>query len=196
MWPHRFSARVLTGLSFGLVALLVLGHHRIDAAGHRVGLHVFGPVHRRRLERVGGKARLQQHLGLVGKAVLGGQLALAVHQRQPGHRAVGVEAGDREHAVVENVLAGGGIGRVVGLGRDEAVDVFEIVVVAHVDDDAAVLVDNDGRGLVRHAAERGALHRLGGRIVRVDLDHPVEAVGLVRLLARCRSGRGSVRGHR
>ena len=97
-------------------------------------------------------------------------------------RAVGVEACDREHAVVENVLAGGGVGRVVGLRRDEAVDVFEIVVVAHVDDDAAVLVEDHGRGLVRHAAERGALHRLGGRVVGIDLDHPVEAVGLVRLL--------------
>ena len=71
--------------------LLVLGHDGIDAAGHRVGLHVLRAVHRRGAQRIGGKAGLEQHLGLLGKAVLGGQRALAMHQRQPGHRAVGIE---------------------------------------------------------------------------------------------------------
>src|SRR5688500_19343619 len=41
--------------------------------------------------------------------------------------------------------------------------------------------------LAREAPERGALHRRGFRIVGIDLDHPAEAVRLVRLLVQVES---------
>jgi hypothetical protein len=36
--------------------VIVVSEDYIDAAGHRVRLHVFGPVHTRCAERVGGKS--------------------------------------------------------------------------------------------------------------------------------------------
>lgn len=181
MAPEVFGTRV-GRIDLGFVALLVLGHDGVDAAGDRIGLDVLRPVHRGRAEGIRRQPCLQQHLGLVGKAVVRRELALAVNQRQPGHRAIGVVTGDRQHAIVKKAVAGSRIRLVVGLVRDVAVHVFEIVVVAHVDDDAAVLVEDDGRRLMRHAPEGRALHRLRLGIIRVDLDHPIEAVRLVRFL--------------
>ena len=73
----------------------VVGQHHVDAAVPLVRLDVLGPVHRRRLEEVGGAAGLDQHVALVGEAVLLGERPLAVNERQPVHRAVVVEPRDR-----------------------------------------------------------------------------------------------------
>ena len=62
-------------------------------------------------EQVGGAPRLDQHVGLAGKAVLRRQRALAEDQRQPVDLAVVVEPGDVERAVVEQVLVGGAVVR-------------------------------------------------------------------------------------
>ncbi len=64
----------------------------------------------------------------------------------------------------------------------ELVDVVEPLVVAEIGDRAAVGGQRDGGALVLEPAERGALARGGGLVVRVELDHPAEAVRLVRVL--------------
>ena len=89
--------------------LLVLGHDGIDAARDRIGFHILRPVHGRGTQRIGGKARLEQHLGLRGKALVRREWAGAINQRQPVHRAIGIELGHRQHAVIENVFAAAGL---------------------------------------------------------------------------------------
>ena len=76
------------------------------------------------------------------------------------------------------------LARAVAAARHELVHVLEALVVAHVDDDAAVGGERDRRALVLEAAERRPLDRRRPRIPRVDLDDPSEAVGLVRMLRR------------
>ena len=172
------------GIDLVRLALGVLGHHGIDLAVDRAGLEVLRPVHRRRAELIGRQARLDHHLALVGEAVLRRQAVLAMHQRQPVQVAIGVELGDRQLAVVEQVLVGlavVGIERALG---HEAVEVFEVIVVSQIDDDTPVLVD-DGRGaFVRKAAERGALHRRGSWADR-DRSPPPSRSGWARS-APCR----------
>ena len=103
-------------------------------------------------------------------------------ERQPGKRAVAVELRHIERAVVEQVEVGGAVGRVVGAGGDELVDVIEALVVAEVEHHPAVGGEHVVGGLVLEAAEGGALLRGRGRVGGIDLDDPAEAVGLVRLL--------------
>ena len=105
-----FGARV-GGVDLLGLALGVVGQHDIDLAVDGVGLDVLGPVHLGGAEQVAGAARLDQHVGLAGKAVLGGQRALAVDERQPFDRAVLGEFGDVERAVVEQVHVGGAVVR-------------------------------------------------------------------------------------
>ena len=63
----------------------------------------------------------------------------------------------------------------------ELVDVLEARVVPHVEDHAPVGCDGQGRALVAQAAHRGVLHGRPRRVERVDLDHPAEAIRLVRV---------------
>ena len=96
-------AEVVLGPRIGLVDLLrpalgVVGQHDEHLAGGRVRLHVLGPVHRRRLEQVGGQPRIDHDVGLRVEAVGGRERPLAEHERQPRHRAVLVVAGDRQRA--------------------------------------------------------------------------------------------------
>ena len=173
----RIGGVDLLGLALGVV-----GQHDIDLAVDAVGLDVLGTVHLGGAEQVGGAARLDQHVGLAGEAVFGGQRALAMDERQPFDRAVLGELGDIERAVVEQVHVGGAVVRVELAGGDELVDVVEALVVAEIEDDAAVGGDDRFGTLMLEAAERGALLRQRVRVVDVDLDDPAEAVGLVRLL--------------
>ena len=179
--PLVLSPRVRRMQVVGL-ALLVLGHDAIDLTGDRRHFDVLWPVHRCCPELVGGSTGVDQHRRLVGEAVLGGQRALPLDQRQPCHLAVGVELRDRQGALVEEVHVGLAVSGVDGAFGDEPVDVLEIIIVAEIDDHASVLVGDDRRAFVAEAAERGALHRHGVRVIGVDLDHPLEAVELVRLL--------------
>ena len=107
---------------------------------------------------------------------------MAEDQRQPAQRALVVELGDGQDAVVEQVAIGGRVVRRKLLRGDKAVDVLEGLVVTRIDDDAAVRGDDAGRGFVFEAAQRGALDRRRFPIVGVDLDDPAEAVRLVRIL--------------
>jgi hypothetical protein len=99
---------VLAGLSLS-PSSFVLGHDGMDAARHRIGFNILRPIHRCGAQRIGRKARLEQHLGLGGKALVRRERAFAMHQRQPVHRAIGIDLGDREHAVIENVFARAGL---------------------------------------------------------------------------------------
>ena len=99
-------------------------------------------------------------------------------------RAVGVVLRDVERAVVEQVAIGRcGCARSTVPRGDELVDVVETLVVAGIDDVAAVPVDDAGGALMLHAAERRALLRRRGGVERIDFHDPAEAVGFVRLLA-------------
>ena len=63
-------------------------------------------------------------------------------ERQPFDRAVLGEFGDVERAVVEQVHVGGAVVGVERAGGDEFVDIVEALVVAEIEDDAAVLGDD------------------------------------------------------
>src|SRR5690606_14774219 len=63
--------------------------------------------------------------------------------------------------------------------RHELVDVLELLVVAHVADDAVVAPDRDRAAFVSEAPERRALDRGRGRRHRIDLDDPPEPIALV-----------------
>ena len=102
-----------------------------------------------------------------------------MHQRQPLHAAVLVEAGDRQRALVEQVAAARPGWRLESALGHEAVEIVEALVVAHVGDHAAVLVDDHLSAFVLEAAHGGALLRRAGGIERIDLDDPAEAVGFV-----------------
>ena len=103
-------------------------------------------------------------------------------ERQPCHLALGIEARHRQRAVRQQRHVGRAVVRVVAAVGDEAIDILAAPVIAAIDDDAAVLVDHALRALMAEAAERGVLHRNGGRIEWIDLHDPAEAVRLVRLL--------------
>ena len=103
-------------------------------------------------------------------------------ERQPHAAAVGVEARGVEGALVEQGPVRLAAGGVPWLRRDELVDVLEALVIAHVERDATIGSEGRACALVLGASERGALHRLRLRVVGVDLDHPAEAVRLVRVL--------------
>jgi hypothetical protein len=81
-------AELVVGPRIGFVhlcrhALLVIGEVHIDLPRHRIGLHVFGPVHARGAEEGGGEARIDQDFSLAGKPVLGRERIRAVGKRQP-----------------------------------------------------------------------------------------------------------------
>ena len=98
----------------------------------------------------------------------------------------GVELRDVQDAVVQRVDA---VPRRPAPGQFETIpiNVFELLVVAHVDDDAAVARLLHPRALVLQAPERRALHRRRGGIERIDLDDPAEPVRLVRLFVDARN---------
>ncbi len=72
------------------------------------------------------------------------------------------------------------VGRVAAgahpVAADELVNEFEPRIVTHVDGHTAVCRERAGGAFGAFAAERGALHRRGRGVHRVDLDHPAEAV--------------------
>ncbi len=98
-------------------------------------------------------------------------------------RGAGVEARHVQRALFEQPAVGGAgrVGAVEGSGGDELVHVLVALVAAHVDDDPAVRGHHELGVLVLEAAQRGALDRLAARAERVDLDHPAEAIRLVRV---------------
>ncbi len=87
---------------------------------------------------------------------------LPVNQRQPIHCSVGVELRYRQDAVIKDFLPAFGPCRIVGGIRHEAIGVFKIVIIAHIDDDAAVLIDDYGCSLM---ARRPRAVRLTGVLV-------------------------------
>ena len=157
-------------------ALAVVG--QTDEHLCRAGMdgYPFGSVHRRRSARTGGQACVNEHFRLISMAVI------AVRQFKPGTLAAGIEAGGVQGTVVEQVTI-----RCIAAGAhpvatDELVDEFESCVVAHVDRDAAIARQRAGGAFRALAAQCRALDGRGGRIHRVDFDHPAESMGLVRML--------------
>ena len=150
------GARVRAVDLLGLAPAVVGQRH--TPAVDRIWLDVLGPVHGRRTDQIGRLAREDQDFSLAREAVLGGQRPLALDQRQPGALVV-VELGDIERTVVEQGAIRGAGGLIVSAVRDVLVQVIEALVVAGIDDQATVLVDDRGGALVLEAAERGALDR-------------------------------------
>ena len=173
----------------------VVGQGHVDLAGHRVGLHVLGAVHLGRAHPVRGEAGVDEDLGhghardeRLPVRRQGDPLAVAVEGAVRGHGAAAVDLGGRGVAVEAGHVEGARLqqGHVVPgvavadlLGRDELVQVVVALVVAGIDHGAAVGGEHRGAGLVLEAAQHGVLHRGGGRVLRVHLDDPAEAVRLV-----------------
>jgi hypothetical protein len=86
--------------------------------------------------------------------------------------------------VVEQLAVRPAAARLHPVAAHELVDVFEASVLAGVHDGAAVLRQRHPGAFVRGAADRRALDRHAGRVERVDLHHPAEAVRLVGMLHR------------
>ncbi len=126
------------------------------------------PVHLRGADGVGCRPGVDHDVGQAGEA---GERGVVGGERQPVAGAVGVEPGDVEGAVVERVTSPAE-GLLPGLVGDEAVDVLEALVVAHVHHDVAVVGLLDPRSFVLQPAQRGALHRRRLRLERVDLGRP------------------------
>ena len=159
----------------------VVGQGDEDLAGVRVHRHPFRAVQRGGARMVGRQAGFHHHLGLAGKAGTFIQSALAMHQRQPVAAPVGIEPRGIQGAVVQQVAIGGCAAGLHGAGADEFVEVFEAGVVAHVHRHPAVGGQAAGGAFLALAAQGGALDGGGMRIERVDLHHPAEAVGFVRV---------------
>ena len=185
----------LVGAGLALLAAVgVVGAGGVDATGDEVGLDVLGTVHLGGALAVGahrsvsGQAGVDEDL-LEGEAVDHGPAALGqgdplagpvvdlvLHAVAGELRDIQVALGEQPQVVLARGVAGA---RVVAAPGDELVDVVEPLVVAHVRDDAAVIGHDHVGALVLEAAHRGVLDRRGGRVHRVDLDDPAEAVGLV-----------------
>src|SRR5690606_26423704 len=123
-----------------------------------------------------------RHVGLAGKAIFLGERAFAMNQRQPLHGAILIEAGDIKRAGIEEIDVRGTVIGIEGAFGDELVDIVEALVIAHVEDNAAIPGNDRFRTFMFGAAERCALLGRGVRIHNVDLNDPAEAVRLVWLL--------------
>ena len=107
---------------------------------------------------------------------------MSKHEREPSDATVGVKSRDRQRSFRQQPHIRGAIVRSVSSAGDEAIYIVEAGIVAAIDDDAPVFVENALGAFVAEAAERGVLHRHRSRIEGIDLDDPAEAVRLVRLL--------------
>ena len=87
-----------------------------------------------------------------------------------------------ERAVIEQAHVCLPVFRVHAVAADETVEIVEPLVVAGIDHDAAVRIDDRLRTFMLEPAEGGAFHRQGRRIKRVDLDDPAEPVRFIRFL--------------
>ena len=140
-----------------------------------------GTIHHRGARAIGRLAGLDQHLGLVGKAVLRRQPVLAVHQRQPFAVPSASKRATYSVPLVQQRAVGGRIGCVVAAVGNVLVEVLVALVVTAVEGDAVVGAHHVGHVLVLEAPHRGALDRHALRVPGIDLDDPAEAVRLVRV---------------
>ena len=147
------------GVFLAGLAAVVVGEHDIDAPRARVGLDVFRAVHGRGAEEIAGAAGFDDNVRLRMKSVGGRERARAEDEGEPGDGAVVVEARDVERAVIQQVGVGIGLAGDVAARRDELVDIVEALVVAAIDDDAAIRGDDAFGALVLEAAEGGAFLR-------------------------------------
>ena len=175
--PEIFSARVWP-VRVRRSALAVVGERDIDAMRQRIWLHVFRAVERRRAEQVGGAPRLDQHVGLGGETVRRVETVRAMRQGFPRSRAVILEAGDIERSLVEQVSVRRAVAREFVFAH-ELVEIFKLLVVAHVDGEAAILRRDGLAAFMFEAAERRALFGSRGGVERIDFGDPAEAVRLV-----------------
>ena len=160
----------------GRAAAVVVSERGDRGERLREGIDPLRTVHHRGADRVGGAAGIDQNV--VQRPARQGRVVR--RERQPLTRAVGVELGDVENAVVQGIDPSPARHSPRQV-RHIAVDVFVPLVVAHVDDDLAVLRLLDPRPFMLETAERGALDGRRFRIERIDLHHPAEPVGFVGL---------------
>ena len=96
-----------------------------------------------------------------------------------------MEFGNRQGAFVQQRV-GVDTGRKDAFGH-KAIHEFAALVVTHIDNDMAVLVDHTFGIFVLETAQSGALFRGGVRITRIDLDHITGAVRLLRVLGNVKT---------
>ena len=125
-----------------ILALGIVRQHDVDLAADRVRLDILRTVHWCRTEQRCRAPCLDDDIGLAVKAVFRGQGSVTVHQRQPGQRTIVVEAGHRQRAAVKQVAVGFPVVRVDAILGDEAVEILEALVIARIQDQATVAVDD------------------------------------------------------
>ena len=153
---------------------------RVDGAAFRT-------VHFGRAEQIRGKARVDQHGGLIGHAVTGRQRAAAMHQRQPDATAAFIEARHVERAVIEHGAVGRSAAGFGCGGSHKFVQILEALIVTEIKRDAAIGAGMRHCRLVLEAAHCSALDRHRERIIRINLDHPAKAVGLIGRAAKIKA---------
>ncbi len=80
-----------------------------------------------------------------------------MNQRKPVDRAVVIELRDVQRSIVEQVPIRLLIVRIIRTSRHEFVDIVESFIVSAVNDNSAIVIDDNARALVLHAAERRSL---------------------------------------
>jgi hypothetical protein len=116
-----------------------------------------------------------------------------MHQWQPCAGTVVDELGDVQRALIQR--AGFALRHLLPrLGGHELVEVLAILVVAHVDDHMTVAAVIGEGALVFEPTEGSALDRRRIRSAWINLHHPTEPVGLVRVGAEVEARAGAV-GH-
>jgi len=159
------------------LACRVLGQHHVNLAGLGIGFDVFRPVELGRTQKIGRAPRLDDHIGLAVELVGRVEGALSEYERQPLHRAVRTEPGDRKHAAVEDVIVGGFVPGVDLCAGDEPVAIVVDLVVAGINHILpATRIDDACRALVLETPERRAFFRNAVGIERIDFNNPAEAV--------------------
>ena len=174
-----------------------VGKREIDLTVAWIDRAPLRPVHLGGAGLVRGQAGVHQHVGVIGKRVSGVGAVDAVGAETeplPFARAVGVEAGDVQLAVVQVLVAGleaaMGVVRIPRLVGHVLVDVFVARVATHVPHQRPARLDRtQPRAFVREATERGALDGRRIHVERVDLHHPAVGVGDVAIvIAAVRGG--------
>ena len=93
----------------------------------------------------------------------------------------GLELGDIQRALVQQVGVDPAIVFVELARRDELVNVLVALVIPHVDHRATILGQGDPCAFMLESSQRGSLGGYTAIVVRIDLDHPAKPVGFVRM---------------
>ena len=168
----------------------VVGQRQVHVTVLGVDGGPLGAVHFGGACGVGSVAGVDENVGLVGEGVLGvagRNVVQAELEFHPHTRAVGLELGHIQLAVVHVFVASGqatgGISSIPDLGGHKLVEVLVLCVVTHVPDQWFAHHHRAQAGaFVAEAAQCRTLLGRGGGAERIDLDHPAVGVGGIAVI--------------